>query len=236
MTFAFGRLFAFLAVFSLATEAHAQDAPLGEVPGSETARFQETVALWLSGEDDLLALKSMASLANAKNIAAQILLSQIATDGPLHAHVTAKLARKERIALLRKDGGISGTSWLLVAAKENALAKAMLEAKQVGNRVDGILVLFELGETRRALRASVALMHEGRLSELIETLAKVEDLPDEADWLLATAYQTILLTNIDYVPSVAAKERLAGLDLDNPAFDTSFWNPTLPERYLNNEP
>jgi len=202
------------------------------VPGQDAPRFEEAVTLWLSGEDDLAALRSFASLSNAGNVAAQILLSQIATDGALHAHVTQELARKERIGLLREKGGLSGTSWLLVAARVDPLAKAMLDAKKVGSRDDGVVALFEMGEPRRALRAAVALMHEGRLGELIETLARVENLPKEADWLLATAYGTIEAADVDYTPSAEAKALLERSNWKQKVGTRSPWNPMTPELLL----
>ena len=203
-----------------------------QVPGSDTPRFEETLTLWLSGEDDARALRAFASLANANNVAAQIFLSQIAVDGALHFHVTTKLARKARVALLKTAGGPFGTSWLLVAAETDPLASAILDANMVGTRRMGVVTLLNAGETLRALRSAVALLHEGRFKALIETLAEVDDLPPEADWLLAQAHETLLSTGEDFGLSQAATRLLETRDLTSVRLRRSAWNPKVPSEVL----
>lgn len=98
------------------------------IPGQDAPEFLEARAAWLDG-DDLPALKSLKTLAEGGNTAAQILFARIAEEPHMHRHVTNRLTRKDRNGFLRQPGGISGVSWLEAAKGESDLAAAILLSK-----------------------------------------------------------------------------------------------------------
>lgn len=117
---------------------------MAQPAGHDAPAFRNAVAAWLDN-DDQTALPALAKLAQSDNRAAQVLLGRIATRpmGPW----LAGLERKERKALLRAPGGLSGTSWLKVAAEAgDPLAQAFLE--KPAPRADESVMrrLAELGE------------------------------------------------------------------------------------------
>lgn len=96
------------------------------IAGADHPDFIEARDQWLAG-DDLAALQGLGRLARGGNVAAQLLLGRIAGDQVLFAHVTADLTRTQRRELLRApSGGLSGKSWITVAAEAgNPLAQAI---------------------------------------------------------------------------------------------------------------
>ncbi|MEP1611084.1 MAG: hypothetical protein ABJL72_04095 [Roseobacter sp.] len=151
-----------------------------KVEGQTAPQFSLAVEEWLEGKD-LLALESLAKLSREGNIAAQILLASIATRGNMHAHVTADLPRKERIALLRIPKGLSGKSWLTEAEGKEPLATALLQSTKVGEKAAAIVALIELGEIQTALIAARSVNSTNEAIELTDALIGIEDqLPDEA--------------------------------------------------------
>ena len=100
-----------IAVFALGYLFNSGTA-LAQPVGHDDPAFQRAVKAWLD-DDDQTALPALATLAAEDNRAAQVLLGRIAIRpmGPW----LAGLERKERNALLRAPGGLSGTSWLKVA-------------------------------------------------------------------------------------------------------------------------
>ena len=135
-----------LILFGAAHSAAAQPA------GQEAPAFKQAVEAWLDN-DDQTALPALAKLAREDNRAAQILLGRIATRpmGPW----LAGLERKERMTLLRAPGGLSGTSWLKVAAEAGEpLAQLFLDAVDPRAGKDTVRALAEAGETMSAARLS----------------------------------------------------------------------------------
>ncbi|MEO9864054.1 MAG: hypothetical protein ABJO29_16420 [Yoonia sp.] len=159
--------------------------------GADDANFTASVDLWLAGEDPI-ALEKLAQLSSDGNRAAQVLLASIAARGSLHTHVTSDLTRQDRIALLRIAGGLSGKSWLTEAAKEDALAVALLQSSRIGEKAAGVGALFDLGEPQTAMLAAQAMLLNGEGQDLIDSLTEREArLPPEAGLLVRWALSSI---------------------------------------------
>ena len=159
----------FMAVLAIASFAAPKTmAQSPALDDAESPEFQEALADWLEGEDDLASLRSFAGLAHAGNVAAQIFLGRIArrTDYFLDDTLSG-LSRKEKRDLMRAPGGVSGTSWLKIAGTSHPLARAMYEARNDQTNEAEIDVLLYYGER------SLALLEVSNL--LIST-------PHIADW------------------------------------------------------
>ncbi len=173
----------------------------GQLRGQDEPAFTSAVQMWLNG-DDLIALQSLSDLAKQGNSAAQILLASIASRSSFHVHVTANMDRKDRIALLRKPGGLSGKSWLTEAQSSEPLALALLQASRIGEKAPAISALVELGEPLTAMVAAQSMLLNGEGAELIRVLQGLDSLlPPEADILLGWAL---------YQEKQTAKNRYAG--------------------------
>jgi hypothetical protein len=146
------------------------------VPGANAPAFQEALQTWLDG-NDLAALDTFAALARQDNRAAQIFLARVAEDTDLHAHATSYLPRRERIALLRRPGGLSGRSWLSIAAPEVLLAKAFKDANLSASRPEGARALLSLGENAAAARLLTPMILNGQASEVLDILETADDPP-----------------------------------------------------------
>jgi len=86
-----------------------------ELRGQDDPRFRSALALWLA-DDDETALPELAALAAEGNRAAQVLLARIDATPWFQGPWLVGLPRKERNTLLRAPGGLSGRSWMQVAA------------------------------------------------------------------------------------------------------------------------
>ena len=173
---------ALVLAFSFVSERAVSES--AKIAGSDTLEFTTAREMWLAG-DDMQALEELAALSRKGNRAAQLLLASISVRGNMHAHVTSELDRTRRIELLRLPGGLSGKSWLTEAQKDEPLATALLQAKQVGEKAAAIAALVELGEPQTALIAAQSLLFQGEADTLIEVLDGLDDkLPDEAETLL----------------------------------------------------
>lgn len=99
----------------------------------------------------------LSDLANGGNVAAQVMLGSLVAGRRVPASV-GDLPRAERIALTRALGGLSGTSWLTVAADSDPVAAAQEVARvpwQQSNPEDQVAVLQTLltaGEAGAALQ------------------------------------------------------------------------------------
>lgn len=186
---------------------------LSEAPslqGEDEANFKEAVQAWLNGED-LPALQSLSDQAQQGNTAAQILLASIASRSSFHAHVTSGMARKDRIALLRKPGGLSGKSWLTEAQNSEPLALALLQSARVGEKAPAIAALVEMGEPQTALLAAESMLRHGEADELVSVLQGLDEkLPKEADILLIwAAYQASQEADGEYSGSAGIARTLS---------------------------
>lgn len=140
------------------------------VPGDDTAGYQVALQLWLDGSDDLEALRQLSGLANEGNTAAQILLARIARAEHTHVAVTQSLQRRERIALLREDVGLSGRDWMRSAAEVSPLAKAYWAFVSSGvvpeYDANDVNILIKSGDIRIGYRALNNLAAPGATAEL----------------------------------------------------------------------
>jgi hypothetical protein len=108
---------------------------MAQIQGSDAPEFEVAIQNWLSG-DDAVALTALAGLA---------------PDTWLHDDVTGLLPRDERIALLRKPGGLSGRSWLITAASETPLAQAFIDSRAMWSGSGPALELVTMGEIGAAV-------------------------------------------------------------------------------------
>lgn len=138
-----------------------------EMPGTNEPRFQAAISDWLEGEDKS-SLGSFALLAREGNRAAQVFLGQIERRPWLHYHVTGSLSREERIALLRKDGGLSGKSWLEIAAVDTPLARELFEARKPYRDTRNAFALFSLGELSSAVPLIYTAWGRGGILDALE--------------------------------------------------------------------
>ncbi len=179
--------------------------------GEDAPEFKEAVQAWLNG-DDLAALHYLSEQAQQGNPAAQILLASIASQSRFHSHVTSDLERKERIALLRKPGGLSGKSWVTEAQNSEPLALALLQASKIGEKAPAIAALVELGEPQTAIIAAQSMLLNGEAEDLISVLQGLDGkLPKEADVLLVWAlFQATQGTANRYAGSARVAGTLSG--------------------------
>lgn len=138
-------IYACLFAFAFLAPLHSA---MAQPTGHDAPAFKQAVKAWLA-DDDQTALPALAKLAREDNRAAQVLLGRIATRpmGPW----LAGLKRKERVSLLRAPGGLSGTSWLKVAAEAgDPLAQLFLDAVDPRAGADIVRVLVEANELAAA--------------------------------------------------------------------------------------
>jgi hypothetical protein len=201
-----------------------------QVPGADDPSYAESVAAWLTGDDDLAALQSLGALAADGNTAAQILLARLERTAHLTAHLTDGMARADRIALLRQPGGLSGRSWMDAAAETSPLAQAFLDNATQDTRVESLRLLFESGEHAYATRSLPGLLSHDP-DEWARAMQDMDVMPDEARVLIA---------------SVASMEMFfrsgMRIDIANPVQERRppeialIWNPVDPfEARLNPE-
>jgi len=125
------------------------------IPGADAPAFTEALALWLADEEEP-ALRGFATLAAEGNRAAQILLGLIDKSSALQGPWLAALPRAGRIAVMRASGGMSGQSWLTVAA-DQPLAENWLALLSVDADLPVVLRFYGLGEMRAGREALAAL-------------------------------------------------------------------------------
>ena len=161
------------------------------IPGQDAPEFLEARAAWLDG-DDLPALKSLKTLAEGGNTAAQILFARIAEEPHMHRHVTNRLTRKDRNGFLRQPGGISGVSWLEAAKGESELAAAILLSKlafSIEQRDDGsryspdaenaVAALLKHGETDMATEVAFKLYDGNFMRSTLDLMTRFESDLDQ---------------------------------------------------------
>ena len=102
---------------------------------------------WLAGED-MAALEALAALAAEGDADAQLLLGRIAGAAQYWPPEVAALPRRARNALLRAPGGLSGRSWIAVAAEAGDPLAAAFDAAGRPDAVGAALLdLLDAGET-----------------------------------------------------------------------------------------
>ncbi|QFT99024.1 hypothetical protein FIU85_17050 [Roseovarius sp. THAF8] len=171
--------------------------------GAATAQavFDETVALWLSG-DDSGSLPRLAELAQEGHADARILLARIETMDRGPSPYRMGLAPQERRALFRdmSDKSRFGRSWLAVEAKRgNRLAEMFLRSRKPFLQLQTHFALWQAGErqateypTRIAALYGSRTMREKLLAsrtilpEMRPYLAFLADIPEpQADGMAA---------------------------------------------------
>lgn len=201
-------------------------APAQPIPGSDAPAFQSATQAWLAGDDDLSALQAFAELANADNRAAQIFLGRLGTRPYLTNHVTDPMARADRIALLRRPGGLSGGNWMDVAAMDVPLAQAFLDNALPDARLGSIGPLLNAGEIAAATTSLPGLLAYGP-DESLGVLDHLFVMPDEARILLAST----LGLQVPWRDGTLMSSADPLLDRDPPEL-ALIWRPILPSQYL----
>jgi hypothetical protein len=152
-----------LGLLALAGPARPEPVSGQPVSGQHDPRFEAALATWLA-DDEAGSLPGIAALAAEDNRAAQLLLALIdrvpVTQGPW----LARLSRAERLALLRAPGGLSGRSWMAVAAPSTPLAALWIERDATDAGPGTALAFAGMGEARAAratLQALASRQHRG---------------------------------------------------------------------------
>lgn len=124
--------------------------------GAESPQFRGALNLWLNN-DEANALPLLASLAQEGNAAARLLLGMIDKSAALQGPFLAHLDRRDRLALLRAPGGMSGQSWLDSIADTVPFAAAYRDLMRVNADTALLGTFARLGEPR-AMREAMVLL------------------------------------------------------------------------------
>lgn len=122
--------------------------------------FDGTLDTWLAG-DDKTALTAFADLARGGDADAQLFLGQIASQAHYWPAEVAALPRKERNALLRAPGGLSGKSWTAIAAETDPRAQAFDGVTRIGEKTGAMATLLEMGEIATVEKAWPGFISSG---------------------------------------------------------------------------
>lgn len=117
------------------------------VAGQDAPEFTAAVEAWLQGREET-ALENLSALAADGNAAAQILLAILDVTPAYQGDFLSGLPRDRRIALMRAPGGLSGQSWMRVAAGDEPLAQAWLRLWDGDAPAEVVLDFARLGEVR----------------------------------------------------------------------------------------
>lgn len=166
----------FMSMLWLALPLRAENLRQGDV------EMQAALGDWLAG-NEADALPALAAMAQNGNVSAQLLLGQIDRFPALQGDWLAQLSRAERIAVLRKQGGISGVNWMTTGiAQTQPIAMAWAQLWDGAATPQGILDFARLGEARAARFAALTLARRQRTG-----FAKIADDPDYPPSLWAYA-------------------------------------------------
>lgn len=239
------------AVFLLITLALPADAQ--PIPGAEAPAFAQARDLWLNG-DDLPALQALGALARDGNTAAQMLLSQLALATHTHRHVTEDINRRDRIALLRQEGGLSGRDWMEAAAAVHSLAAAYWAGRtplrddlQIARNVQLIL---NAGDIRSAFTAILEPLLDARDPTRAQHAVRIAELHQRrlgslSLWIWAEAQLGLIAHGLSQLP-----ESIRTIEDFRTAIDTvrtpsvafaaegtaPFWRHFDPVRYTYSSP
>jgi hypothetical protein len=198
--------------------------------GQDDPRFRSALASWLA-DDDEAALPELAALAARDNRAAQVLLAQIDATPPLQGPWLARLTRRQRIALLRAPGGLSGRSWMQAAAADTPLARLWLVQHSPAATTETALAFAASGE-HRAARNILWSLSRGNYRGFA-ALADDPDYPPDMRYLIWREWADDAATRARAEAEIAALHpgdpQLAHFDsrpLDPAAFDD--WLATAP--------
>ena len=124
------------------------------VPGQDAPELRAGVADWLAGAEDR-AIPALAELARDGNAAARILVALIDKTPELQGPWLTRLPPRDRAALLRAPGGLSGTSWMRTADAPLATLWVRLWSVEAGPEL--VLDFARAGESRAARETVIAL-------------------------------------------------------------------------------
>lgn len=147
-----------------------QSAAAIEINGSDDPEFKSAVQAWIA-DDDTNSLPILSKLATEGNTAARYLLGQIerTTHFAAETQYTKTMDRKQRIALFRSPGGLSGTSWLSVLETDNEeLATVLISLKDPQYDKEQLAALIRMGEKQAAMKELIRRMGMGEYSTIID--------------------------------------------------------------------
>ncbi len=154
-----------------------------------TPELDTAIDAWLDDRDDV-AIPMLAELAAAGDEDAMILLGQIARRSYAFSKFLDDIGRKERNALIKAPGGLSGTTWLRQVVQQKDLADALLGIDNPGNRAQSTAKLLDMDEHGQAIRQLLRQLDGPEGPELFR-LAQRPDFPTEirvAPWTVAVWY------------------------------------------------
>lgn len=140
---------------SLAVLVHAAT-PAQAIGGLDAPDFDAARAAWLADHEET-ALPALSQLARNGNTAAQMLIALIDKTPALQGPWLSSRSRAVRTDLMRAPGGLSGTSWMRVAAQTEPLAGTWVGLWSVDAPVEIVLDFARAGEDRAAREAVTAL-------------------------------------------------------------------------------
>ncbi len=149
-------------------------------PAADARTFEEAVNHWLALEDEK-ALPMLAGLAAAGDERAMLLLAMLDQDWA-QSDWLMSLGRKERNALMRAPGGLSGRSWLTKVKDQRELADALISSPGVDDFARRAEALFRLGETAAGARVAMTAFNidPGALADIAGKVS----LPAKMNYLL----------------------------------------------------
>jgi hypothetical protein len=162
-----------------------QNANAQQIPGQSAPAFEAALALWLD-DDEETALPALSGLARNGNFAARVLLGMIDKHTSLQGPWVSLLPKRARIALLRTDGGLSGTSWLRQVGDIPAI-KLWLDILDSKADVAAALAFADMGE-QRLLRAGLITL-EARQHTSFDGYQNDPRYPDEVRYLIWREWQ-----------------------------------------------
>ncbi|NOX74924.1 MAG: hypothetical protein GXP03_15335 [Alphaproteobacteria bacterium] len=162
-----------------------QFAKAQQIAGQFDPAFETALALWLD-DDEETALPALAGLAREGNIAARVLLGMIDKHSALQGPWVSLLPKGERVALLRTDGGLSGTSWLRRVGDVPAV-KLWLDILDSKADVAAALAFADMGEARLLRAGLIAL--EARQHTGFEAFQNDPRYPGELRYLIWREWQ-----------------------------------------------
>lgn len=145
-----------------------------DLPGDQDRRYQNTLTDWLSGEDDLAALRNFAALSASGNSAAQITLGLIDQRPEMHHHVTQGLP--EHRSIFRRSDGRIGTRWMNIAAASHPLAALLADVSEQDYEARA-MELADAGVIWSAMRTAQLPFNNGNPLGTIRVLSHKNLLP-----------------------------------------------------------
>ena len=156
--------------------------------GTRAEPLEEAIEAWLVDNDEV-ALPALTALAEQGDVRAQLLLGKIATR-PFSPYLEA-LPRKQRLALIRAPGGLSGRSWLKIAAENgDALAAAFLGVSVRPFSSRDIATLLDKGEFDAATMTMRRVASYGEVEGLRDLIARRAFPPDAAYAIRVVAFRS----------------------------------------------